>query len=59
MSTLLDVLMQVVSSLVHVNGTLNFVDNLNMVGSALYLSSFGQLLLYSGSELLFKGNKGR
>ena len=48
-----------VSSLVHVNGTLTFVDNHNTVGSALYLSSFGQLLLYSGSELLFEGNKGK
>ena len=50
---------QVVSSLIHVNGTLKFTHNNNMVGSALYVSSFGQLLLYDDSELLFEGNKGR
>ena len=50
---------QVVSSLVHVNGSLKFTHNNNMVGSALYVSSFGQLLLYDDSELLFEGNKGR
>ena len=43
----------------HVNGTLAFMDNDNMVGSSLYVSSFGQLLLYRDSQLLFEGNRGR
>ena len=40
-------------------GELNFVENVATDGSALYLISFGQILLRSGLRMKFIRNKGR
>ena len=47
------------SSLVRVNGALEFEGNNAPDGSAIYVSSFGQINLYKNSELKFMKNRGR
>ena len=46
-------------SLVELYGTMDFIDNTTPDGSALYLISFGQILLRKGLKMKFFGNKGR
>ena len=53
--------LQVVGSLIKVEGLLSFVGNnaVDFEGGALYVSAFGQVTLYRGAELFFTENVGR
>lgn len=46
-------------SLVELYGIMDFINNTTPDGSALYLISFGQVLLRKGLKMKFSGNKGR
>eukprot|EP00731_Ephydatia_muelleri_P037368 Em0452g3a len=52
--------LRIIGALVHVNGSITLVNNSasGHVGGALYISSFGQLKLYQGSEMKFINNTG-
>ena len=52
---------QVISAVVTVNGTVNFVGNNAKAhgGAALHISSFGQLRMQRGSNMSFVNNIGR
>jgi hypothetical protein len=50
--------LRVVSALVRIHGKLAFVANDNQLGAAVYLSSFGQLQLFRGTEVDFTNNTG-
>eukprot|EP00731_Ephydatia_muelleri_P037372 Em0452g7a len=52
--------LRIIGALVHVNGSITLVNNSanGHVGGALYISSFGQLNLYQGSEMKFINNSG-
>ena len=52
-------IMQVVSSLIHLSGKLQFIDNNGGEESALHMQSFSQAVLNKGLSIIFEGNSGR
>ena len=50
---------QIVGSQVNVKDKLLFIGNNALEGGALYISAFGQIVLYRGAELFFTENVGR
>ena len=52
-------IMQVVSSLIHLSGELQFINNSGGKESALHMQSFSQAVLNEGLSIIFEGNSGR
>ena len=50
---------QAIGSRLTVGGELRFINNTVDDGGALYLLSFAQIILSSGTKMLFQGNRGR
>ena len=50
---------QAIGSRLTVGGELRFINNTVDDGGALYLLSFAQIMLSSGTRMLFQGNRGR
>lgn len=51
--------LQIVGAVVDIHGELSFEDNIVQDLAQLYILSFGQVLLQSGVNITFKGNRGR
>ena len=50
---------QVVSTIIHLSGELQFINNSGGKESALYMQSFSQVVLHRGLSIIFEGNSGR
>jgi hypothetical protein len=51
--------LKVVSTIIHLSGELQFINNSGGKESALYMQSFSQVVLHRGLSIIFEGNSGR
>ena len=54
-----NVLVQIIESVLHLHDEVNFIENKAKDGGALYIASLGQLKVYPNTTVSFERNEGR